>query len=320
MQLWIIRSLLLCLSGYLLLTAPIDNSAYGITRGIFLLLTELLPYFLWAYVFVLFKPDISSKNISWLMKLAALAGFIWFIYFFTVLQGRGSFHRVNHILGILIFAHIAFMAIYDFNDDLILNRRKIRVAIAVFLGAYSSFLATLEIFDITFRGSTLFGVINSGTIFLLILLFIYFLEKTKNNHLLQADPLKETALYESENTLVPIIFRSDIKNLKLLMEQEFYTQSNLTIGVLAKELNMPEHRLRLMINKYMGFQNFSGFLNSYRLLAAKNKLQDQALTRVPILTIALELGYGSIGPFNRVFKQETGLTPSEYRKQFQNRT
>jgi AraC-like DNA-binding protein len=36
---------------------------------------------------------------------------------------------------------------------------------------------------------------------------------------------------------------------------------------------------------------------------------------VPVLTIALDAGFQSIGPFNRAFKTETGLTPTEYRKQ-----
>ncbi|WP_081786483.1 helix-turn-helix domain-containing protein [Kordiimonas gwangyangensis] len=28
----------------------------------------------------------------------------------------------------------------------------------------------------------------------------------------------------------------------------------------------------------------------------------------------MDLGYGSLGPFNRAFKERTGLTPSEYRR------
>ncbi len=35
---------------------------------------------------------------------------------------------------------------------------------------------------------------------------------------------------------------------------------------------------------------------------------------MPILTIALDAGFGSIGPFNRAFKAHTGLTPTEYRR------
>jgi sec-independent protein translocase protein TatA len=36
---------------------------------------------------------------------------------------------------------------------------------------------------------------------------------------------------------------------------------------------------------------------------------------VPVLTIALDAGFGSIGPFNRAFKADTGLTPTDFRRQ-----
>jgi AraC-like DNA-binding protein len=32
-----------------------------------------------------------------------------------------------------------------------------------------------------------------------------------------------------------------------------------------------------------------------------------------VLTIAMDAGFQSIGPFNRAFKAETGLTPTEFR-------
>lgn len=35
---------------------------------------------------------------------------------------------------------------------------------------------------------------------------------------------------------------------------------------------------------------------------------------MPILTIALDAGFGSLGPFNRAFRAETGLTPTEFRR------
>ena len=38
------------------------------------------------------------------------------------------------------------------------------------------------------------------------------------------------------------------------------------------------------------------------------------LFRSPILTIAMDSGFQSIGPFNRAFKAATGQTPTEYRR------
>jgi AraC-like DNA-binding protein len=35
---------------------------------------------------------------------------------------------------------------------------------------------------------------------------------------------------------------------------------------------------------------------------------------VPVLTIALDAGLQSIGPFNRAFKADTGMTPTEFRR------
>jgi AraC-like DNA-binding protein len=318
MHLWITRCLLMCLSGYLLLTAPIEDALYGHFRGMVLLLTELLPYFLWLYVFVLLKPELRTKDIGWPIKLVALFALVWFIYFFAVQQGRGEFHQVNHFLGIALFCHITFMAMYDLQDDLLQSRRKVRISIAITFGAYSSFLAVLEIFDFAFRGNAVFSVVNSTTIFLLILLFSRFVLNTKMSSQQQTLSLPDNESKETDNPAVPKSFQSPLERMQSLMEQQFYTQSDLTIGVLAQELKMPEHRLRLLINKYLGYQNFSTFLNSYRIPSAKNALRDAAQDRIPILTIALSLGYGSIGPFNRIFKQTTGLTPSEYRKKFQN--
>ena len=39
------------------------------------------------------------------------------------------------------------------------------------------------------------------------------------------------------------------------------------------------------------------------------------LPPLPVLSIALESGFQSIGPFNRAFKAATGLTPTEFRRE-----
>lgn len=93
-----------------------------------------------------------------------------------------------------------------------------------------------------------------------------------------------------------------------------YRQEALTIGDLAERLGIPEYRLRRLINQGLGHRNFNSFLNGYRLAEAKAALADPAQAAVPILTIALDAGFGSLGPFNRAFKAETGATPTEYRR------
>ena len=56
------------------------------------------------------------------------------------------------------------------------------------------------------------------------------------------------------------------------------------------------------------------FLNQYRINDACETLSDPTQVKKTILEIAYELGYQSIGPFNKAFKDLKGLTPTAYRK------
>lgn len=93
-----------------------------------------------------------------------------------------------------------------------------------------------------------------------------------------------------------------------------YRQDGLTIGALAARQGLTEHRLRRLINQGLGHRNFNAFLNSHRIAEARAALADPTQAQVSILTIALDTGFASLGPFNRAFKAETGLTPTDYRR------
>jgi AraC-like DNA-binding protein len=94
-----------------------------------------------------------------------------------------------------------------------------------------------------------------------------------------------------------------------------YREDGLSIGGLAGKLGIPEYALRRLINQRLGYRNFNAFLNFYRLDDVMAALADPSQEAVPILTIALDAGFQSLGPFNRAFKSQTGMTPSEFRRQ-----
>lgn len=107
-----------------------------------------------------------------------------------------------------------------------------------------------------------------------------------------------------------------LRRLDHLMNVErTYRQEGLAIGALAARLDVPEHRLRQAINEGLGYRNFNAFLNRYRIEDARLALSDAAQREVPVLTIAMDAGFQSIGPFNRAFKAETGVTPTEFRRE-----
>lgn len=122
------------------------------------------------------------------------------------------------------------------------------------------------------------------------------------------EPAAETELEGSE------IFDVDTFN-RAFKDGQLYREAGLTISMLAKKLNIPEYRLRSFIHKQLGFRNFNAMLHEYRVEDASQVLSDRKSQNLPVLTIALSVGYQSITPFNNAFRQIKGVTPSEYRKQ-----
>ncbi|MEM1342588.1 MAG: helix-turn-helix domain-containing protein, partial [Pseudomonadota bacterium] len=115
----------------------------------------------------------------------------------------------------------------------------------------------------------------------------------------------------------PVTFAPDgplLTRLQALMAEGIWREEGLTIGGLATRLGMPEHRLRRAINQGLGFRNFSSFINAARIEAAKEILSDPEREAVTVLEIAYQVGFASLGPFNRAFRAETGCAPTEFRR------
>jgi AraC-like DNA-binding protein len=118
---------------------------------------------------------------------------------------------------------------------------------------------------------------------------------------------------EENDAASPADFDIDAFNCKF-RDTRLYREAGLTIASLAGKLNLPEYRLRAFIHKTLGYRNFNAMLHQYRIEDACEALADPENRNVPVLTIALTVGYQSITPFNNAFREIMGVTPSEYRK------
>ena len=108
-----------------------------------------------------------------------------------------------------------------------------------------------------------------------------------------------------------------IARIEKAMAARIWQEEGLTIGALAAKLAVPEHRLRRAINQGLGYRNFSSFINRARVEAACAALTDPAQISVTVLEIAYDVGFSSMGPFNRAFRAEIGQSPTEYRRMAQ---
>ncbi|MBV8939741.1 MAG: helix-turn-helix transcriptional regulator [Alphaproteobacteria bacterium] len=101
-----------------------------------------------------------------------------------------------------------------------------------------------------------------------------------------------------------------VERIRNLLEHDrLYREMGLTRAALAQKLGISEQKASRIVNAYFR-KNFSELINSFRVDEAKHRLvgEDTAIT-----VIAFEVGFNSIGSFNRVFKELAGVSPSEFR-------
>lgn len=104
-----------------------------------------------------------------------------------------------------------------------------------------------------------------------------------------------------------------IQKLTTTIEQDRpYLDNELNLPKLADLLDTNIHVLSYVINEGFG-ENFSQFVNRYRVEEAKRLLDDPQTTQLNMLGIAFDAGFNSKTAFNTTFKKLTGLSPSEYK-------
>jgi AraC-like DNA-binding protein len=96
-----------------------------------------------------------------------------------------------------------------------------------------------------------------------------------------------------------------------MLVEKAWRDEMLSIAKLAAQLGEQEYRLRRVINGQLGHRNFSAFVNSYRLAEVKAALTDPTQREVPIITIALDAGFGSLGHDAQRVSQSTRLIDFE---------
>lgn len=93
-----------------------------------------------------------------------------------------------------------------------------------------------------------------------------------------------------------------------------YLSADLTITDPAKQMSVPRHHLTEVISTRHE-KSFYIFVNEYRIAAIKLAMESPENANVMLLELAYASGFNSKSPFNAAFKQLTGMTPSQYRRQ-----
>ena len=140
---------------------------------------------------------------------------------------------------------------------------------------------------------------------LIIFVFAFFLYKSK---LKQTDRKQNTTFGEEDKELA-------LRLQKIMEDQQPYLDFKLGLVDLAEPLNISANQLSSLLNDVIG-KSFYDYINEFRVEEVKKRLVDPKHQNKTILSIAWECGFNSKSAFNRIFKLNTSLTPSEYQKKY----
>lgn len=101
--------------------------------------------------------------------------------------------------------------------------------------------------------------------------------------------------------------------LTLMKEEKPYLDPDLRLAELASKLGISTSHFSEVLH-YCFKENFYNLINFYRVLEAQELMKKSQYKEAKIIAIAFDAGFKSKTTFNRVFKNFTGQTPSEYRE------
>jgi AraC-like DNA-binding protein len=223
---------------------------------------------------------------------------------------------VPALLQMLFVVYGIYWTVSGWRGDLVDDRRQLR---AVFLAVVGTFVFAVifgERLLIPWQSAALFKahvVLSTlGALLSTIVLWIMF----RPDAAAYLNPLRgEAVRFDVEAARR----RQQLEDVQLaaleraLRIDRAYRDSDLTVASLAARARIPVYRLRKLVHERLQHRNFNALLHEYRIEEACALLADPSQRDVPILTIALSVGYSSINPFNRAFRELKGVTPSEFR-------
>ncbi|MFQ5447290.1 MAG: helix-turn-helix domain-containing protein [Saprospiraceae bacterium] len=282
----------------------------AILQTIFLVPAYALPFSFWLFSKSLFDDGFKLKKWMGVVLLIVLA--VLFTIYFAIrymempATSVQMFWLLHHSLSLAFIIPGIVEAASNRHADLVLARVKFRPA---FILLTAVLMSATVLSKIAFANELPEAVEFIQKLLIAALTFFFasrqlefkpgFSTKTE---VLEAPPPK------------PEIDAHLINGLLDLVEgKKYFLTEGLTIRQLAARMGVKEYKLRQAINHHLGFRNFNDFLNSYRIQEACDMLTDPHRREATVLEIAFELGYNSLAPFNKAFKDITGMTPTEYR-------
>ena len=283
-----------------------ESRALGPVLWIASLLSAAGTGYFWLFAITLFDDQrFDPRRLAPIAVLTIVAAIGWSLPRPTA----NGVWVVHNLLEVVLVVHVFAVIGRSWRGDLVEARRTLRGPFLAAVALYAAVLSGFEIAEALGYEAAWVGLAQAATLVAMSLAGALVLLHPRPG-LFEAPPRAPApAAIDGKDGVL-------LAKLQALMQgDEIWRREGLTIGQLAAAVGTPEHRLRRLINDGLGHRNFAEFLNARRIRAAREGLADPERAEVSISELAFELGYASLGPFNRAFKEATGMTPTAWRAQ-----
>jgi AraC-like DNA-binding protein len=216
---------------------------------------------------------------------------------------------LHNLAGLGIALHAMFVILASGRVDLVDARRRLRVPFLAIVASYSILVSAAQLGQFAGFNAAWYALANLGLQAALGLAGAVVMLEARTELFGRAEPAHAPEPAEPD---LDAIWLDRMQ--AIIARDALWRREGLTIADLATAVGLPEHRLRRLINDRLGHRNFPSFINQQRIDAAKAVLADPESAGRTVASIAYDLGFASLGPFNRAFRDATGQTPTEFRR------
>jgi len=252
------------------------------------------------FILIFSLTNLSPKSLFWFEIIGEIQWVVYMLAVFRELLLYKKIHQENHafpnskaykwlfqftVISAIAHSLVTFRWLFSFlNWDVAVLNLNIGISISILL------ITTWFVFKALYHPDLFTGVAT----------------KLKP---LKAKINSSDVLYQDDFT------QKKKEKLLTYMEQEKpYLDFDLTLQKLAKQIDIIDKELSVLINHHIG-QHFFDFVNEYRIAEAKRLLENPDKKTLTILEILYQVGFNSKSSFYTAFKKITGKTPVLYRKE-----
>jgi AraC-like DNA-binding protein len=229
----------------------------------------------------------------------------------------------------LVYAHVFIYILVSFRLIQIFGDRirqkfsaigKINLDWLSFMLGFFSFVLIFSFFYTFLPLTSMRGLMDAGLVVIMGFTFLFVnlivIRALNQPQIFLSEQIAEKGKYAA-STLPDHQKQQMQKTLNGVMnDKKMFLDPDLTLDQLAEVVQTSPRKLSQVINELFQ-QNFFDYINSLRIEHAKHIITSVADQKLTVLEIMYQSGFNSKSSFNTLFKKKTGITPSEFKRQFQ---